>query len=258
VDASALGAFGRNPRHVQGRHPDQRQAVGQDAEGPRRPLGPEKARQAEGPLGIPTWSDKLVQEVLRTLLEPYYEQRFSDHSHGFRPNRGCHTALREIQKKWTGTVWFIEGDIKGCFDNIDHAVLLDIIRRDIHDGRLMKCLKGRPSLTVYSSCRQGRTRCTSAGIITIVMLQKTGRSVPPFSGHPFTITGSTSTRAKLLAKAPKAPPPQYRNQHPPPPGSGPSFTTDFLAECVHSPITSEDCADRAGATRIYEGETDEF
>jgi group II intron reverse transcriptase/maturase len=87
-------------------------------------------------LGIPTWGDKLVQEVLRTLLEPYYEQRFSNRSHGFRPNRGGHSALLDVRQKWTGTVWFIEGDIKGCFDNIDHGVLLDIIRRDIHDGRL--------------------------------------------------------------------------------------------------------------------------
>jgi len=94
------------------------------------------------PLGIPTWGDKLVQEVVRTLLEPFYEQRFSDHSHGFRPQRGCHTALREIRKTWRGTVWFIEGDIKGCFDNIDHTVLLEIIRRDIHDGRLLNLIDG--------------------------------------------------------------------------------------------------------------------
>jgi retron-type reverse transcriptase len=94
------------------------------------------------PLGAPIWSDKLVQEVLRALLEPYYEQRFSPHSHGFRPNRGCHSALREIQRTWKGTVWFIEGDIKGCYDNIDHAVLLEIIRRDIHDGRLVRLIEG--------------------------------------------------------------------------------------------------------------------
>jgi len=94
------------------------------------------------PLGLPTWSDKLVQEVARMLLEAYYEQRFSTHSHGFRPNRGCHSALWEILTTWTGTVWFIEGDIKGCFDNIDHTVLLDIIRRDIHDGRLVKLIDG--------------------------------------------------------------------------------------------------------------------
>lgn len=100
-----------------------------------------KANGKLRPLSIPTWSDKLVQEALRTLLEPYYEQRFSGHSHGFRPNRSCHTALREIRKTWHGTVWFIEGDIKGCFDNIDHTVLLEIIRRDIHDGRLVKLIE---------------------------------------------------------------------------------------------------------------------
>lgn len=101
-----------------------------------------KANGKTRPLGIPTWSDKLVQEVLRTLLEPYYEQRFSNASHGFRPNRGCHSALRDIQKTWKGTIWFIEGDIKGCFDNIDHTVLLEIIRRDIHDGRLVGLIEG--------------------------------------------------------------------------------------------------------------------
>jgi group II intron reverse transcriptase/maturase len=94
------------------------------------------------PLGIPAWSDKLLQEVIRTLLEPYYEQRFSERSHGFRPQRGCHSALREIRDTWTATVWFIEGDIKGCFDNIDHTVLLEIIRRDIHDGRLLNLIDG--------------------------------------------------------------------------------------------------------------------
>jgi len=94
------------------------------------------------PLGIPTWSDKLVQEVLRSLLEPYYEQRYSELSHGFRPGRSCHTALKMVQRNWRGTAWFIEGDIKGCFDNIDHEVLLSIITRDIHDGRLTTLIRG--------------------------------------------------------------------------------------------------------------------
>jgi len=101
-----------------------------------------KANGKTRPLGIPTWGDKLVQEALRSLLEPYYEQKFSDSSHGFRPNRGCHTALREIQRTWKGTTWFIEGDIKGCFDNIDHTKLLEIIRRDIHDGRVVRLIEG--------------------------------------------------------------------------------------------------------------------
>lgn len=93
------------------------------------------------PLGLPGWNDKTVQEVVRAILEAYYEPKFSKHSHGFRPNRGCHTALREMGT-WKGTKWFIEGDIKGCFDNIGHDILLNIIKRDIQDKSLLKLLKG--------------------------------------------------------------------------------------------------------------------
>jgi group II intron reverse transcriptase/maturase len=92
------------------------------------------------PLGIPTWSDKLLQEVIRLILEAYYEPTFSDHSHGFRPNRGCHTALTEIDEAWLGTTWFIEGDIKGCFDNIDHQVLLSVLAEKIHDDRFVRLI----------------------------------------------------------------------------------------------------------------------
>jgi retron-type reverse transcriptase len=69
------------------------------------------------PLGLPSWSDKLLQEVMRLLLEAYYEPQFSRSSHGFRPQRGCHTALSDIYDRWTGTTWFIEGDIAQCFDH---------------------------------------------------------------------------------------------------------------------------------------------
>jgi group II intron reverse transcriptase/maturase len=92
------------------------------------------------PLGIPTWSDKLLQEAIRMILEAYFEPQFSDHSHGFRADRGCHTALREIKETWLGTVWFIEGDISGCFDNIDHEVLLSILAERIHDGRFLRLI----------------------------------------------------------------------------------------------------------------------
>src|SRR5438034_2166832 len=72
------------------------------------------------PLGLPTWTDKLVQEVIRSILEPYFEAKFRASSHGFRPDRGCHTALQTCKTQFRGTNWFIEGDIKGCFDNINH------------------------------------------------------------------------------------------------------------------------------------------
>src|SRR5919109_1182493 len=83
------------------------------------------------PLGLPTWSDKLLQEVIRLILDAYYEPQFSGHSHGFRPHRGCHTALTEITRKWQGTIWFVEGDIARCFDTLDHEVLLSILGEKI-------------------------------------------------------------------------------------------------------------------------------
>jgi len=101
----------------------------------------DKKNGGQRPLGQPDFDDKLVQEVLRQMLEAYYEPRFCDSSHGFRPGRGCHTALLTIKQKFAGTTWFIEGDIKGCFDNIDHDVLLSILSKDIQDGRLLELIR---------------------------------------------------------------------------------------------------------------------
>lgn len=92
------------------------------------------------PLGIPTFTDKLVQEVLRMILESVYEPIFLDCSHGFRPNRSCHTALQSIKREFRGASWFIEGDIKGCFDNIEHHVLVDVIGEKIKDARLIQLI----------------------------------------------------------------------------------------------------------------------
>jgi group II intron reverse transcriptase/maturase len=92
------------------------------------------------PLGLPTWTDKLVQEVIRSILEPYFEAKFRTSSHGFRPGRGCHTALADCKKKFKGANWFIEGDIKGCFDNIDHDVLNTILRESIDDERFLRLI----------------------------------------------------------------------------------------------------------------------
>ena len=93
------------------------------------------------PLGIPSFEDKLVQEVVRLLLEAIYEGHFEGTSHGFRPHRSCHTALGMIQKSFTGAKWFIEGDIKGFFDNIDHNVLISILRERISDERFLRLIR---------------------------------------------------------------------------------------------------------------------
>ena len=100
-----------------------------------------KRNGKQRPIGITSWNDKLLQEVMRLVLEAYYEPKFSDYSHGFRPNRGCHTALAQIKRVWCGVKWFVEGDIRGCFDNIRHDVILDILARDIKDNRFLKLIR---------------------------------------------------------------------------------------------------------------------
>ena len=92
------------------------------------------------PLGIPSFTDKLVQEVVRMLLEAIYEPVFKDTSHGFRPGRSCHTALMQVKTTCKGTNWVIEGDIQGFFDNINHAKLLQLLARKIMDGRFLNLI----------------------------------------------------------------------------------------------------------------------
>lgn len=100
-----------------------------------------KSNGKQRPLGLPSWPDKLLQEVIRSLLDAYYEPQFSDSSHGFRPQRGCHTALNAIKYHWEGTKWFIEGDISQCFDRLDHSVLLSILQENIHDQRFLRLIQ---------------------------------------------------------------------------------------------------------------------
>ena len=93
------------------------------------------------PLGLPTFTDKLVQDIIRMVLQAIYEPVFSDYSHGFRPGRSCHTALTQIKHEFVGAKWFVEGDIKGCFDNIDHSMLITIISRKIKDARFINLIR---------------------------------------------------------------------------------------------------------------------
>lgn len=93
------------------------------------------------PLGVPTFNDKLIQEVVRMVLEAMYEGSFEYTSHGFRPNRSCHTALAHVQKEFSGAKWFVEGDIKGFFDNINHDVLINILKERIADERFIRLIR---------------------------------------------------------------------------------------------------------------------
>lgn len=116
------------------------------------------------PLGIPSFQDKLIQDAIRQILEAIYEPIFSDNSHGFRPGRSCHTAFDRIKYGFNGTKWFIEGDIKGCFDNIDHKVLLGILAEKIKDSKLINligaflkagCMEEWKYFQTYSGTPQG-------------------------------------------------------------------------------------------------------
>jgi group II intron reverse transcriptase/maturase len=109
------------------------------------------------PLGLPSWSDKLLQEVMRSILEAYYEPQLSDHAHGYRPNRGCHTALRAVADGWTGTKWFIEGDISHCFDTLAHDMLLTILQEKIPDNRFLRLVRHLLQAGYIEQWRYGKT-----------------------------------------------------------------------------------------------------
>lgn len=107
----------------------------------RRTYITKKDGKRKRPLGIPAFIDKLVQEVIRMILEAIYEGSFENCSHGFRHDRSCHTALDQIQTRFTGAKWFIEGDIKGFFDNIHHDILINILKERISDDRFIRLIR---------------------------------------------------------------------------------------------------------------------
>lgn len=123
------------------------------------------------PLGMPVWSDKLLQEVIRMILEAYYDCQFSPRSHGFRSGRGCHTALSEIDKTWTGTCWLIEGDISKCFEKIDHSILMSILQEKLHDNRFLRIIEnmlhaGYLEDWTYTQTLSG---CPQGGIVSPIL-----------------------------------------------------------------------------------------
>lgn len=128
------------------------------------------------PLGITSTDDKLVQEVVRMILEAIYEPTFSDYSHGFRPKRSCHTALLQVKRMFTGVTWVVEGDIHACFDNFDHHVLVELLRKRIADeafiSLIWKFLKAgymeSGNITVPTpACRRAAASVQSAPIFTL-------------------------------------------------------------------------------------------
>jgi group II intron reverse transcriptase/maturase len=123
------------------------------------------------PLGLPSWSDKLTGEVVRLLLEAYYEPQFSDRSHGFRRKRGCHTALREIEGTWTGTVWFVEGDISDCFGSLSHQVLLAIMAEKIQDQRFLRLIRNmlRAGYLEDWEYRDTLSGCPQGGVVSPIL-----------------------------------------------------------------------------------------
>jgi group II intron reverse transcriptase/maturase len=130
-----------------------------------------KKKAGQRPLGLPTWKDKLLQEVMRSILEAYYEPQMSQHSHGLRPGRGCHTALREIQTTWTGSRWFVEGDIAKFFDTMDHEVLLAILSENIHDQRFLRLVRHLLASGYLEEWRFNTTLsgCPQGGVISPIL-----------------------------------------------------------------------------------------
>jgi group II intron reverse transcriptase/maturase len=120
------------------------------------------------PLGLPSWSDKVLQEVIRLLLNEYFEPQFSDRSHGFRPGRGCHTALSEIVHTWKGVHWCIEGDISQCFERLDHEVLMSILGEVIHDNRFLRLIRAMLQAGYLEHWRWGATLsgCPQGGVVS--------------------------------------------------------------------------------------------
>jgi retron-type reverse transcriptase len=120
---------------------------------------------------LPTGKDKILQEVMRSILEAYYEPQMSSHSPGFRPGRGCHTALQEIQTKGTGSRRFVEGDIATFCDTMNHEVLLAILREKIPDARFLRLIRHwlESGYREEWKCNKTLSACPQGGVISPIL-----------------------------------------------------------------------------------------
>jgi len=156
------------------------------------------------PLGIPSFTDKLVQEVVRMLLQAIYEPVFKDTSHGFRPNRSCHTALVQVKTTCKGTNWAIEGDIQGFFDNINHAKLLKLLARKIADGRFLNLIEKflKAGYMEFRQVHHSLTGTPQGGIVSPILANIYLHELDVFMEtlcHKFTTTGKRRKNAVYQA-----------------------------------------------------------
>jgi group II intron reverse transcriptase/maturase len=153
------------------------------------------------PLGMPTWPDKLLGEVVRLLLEAYYEPQFSARSHGFRPGRGCHTALGEVARTWTGTTWFIEGDVADCFGSLDHEIMIKILAEKIRDNRFLRLMRNMLRAGYLEDWRWNATLSgvPQGGVVSPILSNIYLHKLDDFAGNtlvPEYTRGETRTRNK--------------------------------------------------------------
>lgn len=148
------------------------------------------------PLGVPSPRDKLVQQAMLLILEPIYEPIFSDYSHGFRPGRSCHTALKEIRKSWSGSKWAIEGDIKGCYDNVDHHVLIKILKTKIQDERFIQLIWKllRSGTIINNKYFSNKLGTPQGGILSPLLANIYLNELDKFVSYIITLLNSKSTR----------------------------------------------------------------
>ena len=153
------------------------------------------------PLGMPTWSDKLLGEVVRLLLEAYYEPQFSGRSHGFRPGLGCHTALGEVARTWTGTTWFVEGDVADCFGSLDHEIMIKILAEKIRDNRFLRLMRNMLRAGYLEDWRWNATLsgAPQGGVVSPILSNIYLHKLDDFAGNtlvPEYTRGETRTRNK--------------------------------------------------------------